>query len=117
MVAILTTEISMRMRVCYPDYHETGMCWYLLILIEKLLHSLQLFYFNLRPTSWISRVQDLHIDVALFSEIHLELHESSCISNYYFAEMTAFREEKVGLPSQLWEAFPITLKICLPLFQ
>jgi hypothetical protein len=34
----------MRMRVCYLDYHEAGLCYYLVIDIDTLL---QLFYFNL----------------------------------------------------------------------
>jgi hypothetical protein len=33
----------MRMRVCYLDCHEAGLCCYLVIHIEILLHLLQLF--------------------------------------------------------------------------
>jgi hypothetical protein len=29
------------------------------------------------------QLQDLHIDVALFSEVHLKLHERFFISNYH----------------------------------
>jgi hypothetical protein len=36
--------LNMRMRVSYPDYHETGLCFYLVIHIESLLHLLELFY-------------------------------------------------------------------------
>jgi hypothetical protein len=39
--------LNMRMRVCYLDYHETGLCCYLVIHIENLLRPLQLFYFHL----------------------------------------------------------------------
>jgi hypothetical protein len=35
------------MRVCYVDCHEAGLCRYLVIHIENLLHPLQLFYFHL----------------------------------------------------------------------
>jgi hypothetical protein len=38
----------MHMRVCYPDYHEAGLCCYLVMHIENILHQLQLFYFHLR---------------------------------------------------------------------
>jgi hypothetical protein len=44
-VAILTTETNMR--VCYLDCHEAGLCCYIVIHIETLLHPLQLFYFHL----------------------------------------------------------------------
>jgi hypothetical protein len=36
--------LNLRMRVCYLDYHEAGLCCYLVIHIENLLHSLQQFY-------------------------------------------------------------------------
>jgi hypothetical protein len=45
-VAILTTETilwSCAYAFCYLDCHETGLCCYLLIDIENLLHLLQLF--------------------------------------------------------------------------
>jgi hypothetical protein len=38
--------LNMRMRVCYQDYHEAGLCCYLVIYIGNLL---QLFYFHLWP--------------------------------------------------------------------
>jgi hypothetical protein len=50
---------NMRMRVCYLHCHETGMCCYLVIHIENLLHPLQLFYFHLWPVYWPS--QFLHL--------------------------------------------------------
>jgi hypothetical protein len=39
--------LNMRMRVCYLDCHEGGLCCYLVIHIGNLLHRLQLFYFYL----------------------------------------------------------------------
>jgi hypothetical protein len=44
----------MRMRVCYLDCHEAGLCCYLVIHIENLLRPLQLFYFHLCPICWLS---------------------------------------------------------------
>jgi hypothetical protein len=41
------------MRICYPDSHEAWMCCYLVIHIENLLHSLQLFYFHLWCIYWL----------------------------------------------------------------
>jgi hypothetical protein len=38
--------LNMCMRICYLDCHEAGLCCYLVIHIENLLHSLQLFYFH-----------------------------------------------------------------------
>jgi hypothetical protein len=46
--------LNMRMRVCYIDYHEAGLCCYLVIHIENLLHPLQLFYFHLWSIYWFS---------------------------------------------------------------
>jgi hypothetical protein len=46
----------MRMRVCYLDSHEGGLCCYLVIHIETLLRPLQLFYFHLWPIYWLSLV-------------------------------------------------------------
>jgi hypothetical protein len=46
-VAILTTEPSL----CYLDCHEAGLCCYVLIHIENLLHPLQLFCFHLCDSS------------------------------------------------------------------
>jgi hypothetical protein len=48
--------LNLRMRVCYPDCHEAGLCCYLVIHIEKALHILQLFYFHLWPICWLSLV-------------------------------------------------------------
>jgi hypothetical protein len=40
-------SLNMHMRICYLDCHEAGLCCYLVIHIENLLHPLQLFYFYL----------------------------------------------------------------------
>jgi hypothetical protein len=48
--------LNMRMRVCYLDYHEAGLCCYLVIHIESLLHPSELFYFHLSPAYWLSLV-------------------------------------------------------------
>jgi hypothetical protein len=44
--------LNKRMRFC----HEAGLCCYLVIHIENLLHPLQLFYFRLWPLYWLSLV-------------------------------------------------------------
>jgi hypothetical protein len=41
--------LNMRISICYLDYHETGLCCYLVMHIENLLRPLQLFYLNLCP--------------------------------------------------------------------
>jgi hypothetical protein len=46
----------MRMRICYLDCHEAGLCCYLVIHTENLLRPLQLFYFHLWPIYWLSIV-------------------------------------------------------------
>jgi hypothetical protein len=45
--------LNMRMSVWYLDYHEAGLCCYLLIHIGNLLRPLQLFYFHLWPAYWL----------------------------------------------------------------
>jgi hypothetical protein len=47
---------NMRMHVCYLDYHEAGLCWYLVIHTENLIRPLQLFYFHFGPIYWLSLV-------------------------------------------------------------
>jgi hypothetical protein len=54
-------SLNMRMRVCCLHCHEAGLCCYLVIHIENLLHSLQLFLFpfvtyflNLPPSLYLS---------------------------------------------------------------
>jgi hypothetical protein len=48
--------LNMRIRVCYLDCHEFGLCCYLVIHIENLLRPLQLFYFHLWRVYWLSLV-------------------------------------------------------------
>jgi hypothetical protein len=46
--------LNMRMRVCYLDWHDAGLCCYLVIHISNLLHPLQLYYFHLWPINWLA---------------------------------------------------------------
>jgi hypothetical protein len=46
----------MRMRVCYLDCHEAGLCFCIVIQIEKIWRPLQLFYFHLWPIYWLCLV-------------------------------------------------------------
>jgi hypothetical protein len=46
----------MHMRVCYLHCHEAGLCCYLVIHTENLLHPFQMFYFLLWPVYWLSFV-------------------------------------------------------------
>jgi hypothetical protein len=48
--------LNMRMRVCYQDGHEAGLCCYLVIHTENLLHQLQLFYLHLWLIYWLCLV-------------------------------------------------------------
>jgi hypothetical protein len=48
--------LNMRMRVCYLDCHEAGLCCYLVLPIETLLRPLQLFYCHLWPIYWLCLV-------------------------------------------------------------
>jgi hypothetical protein len=49
-------HLNVRMRLCYLNCHEVGLCCYLVIHIENLLHPFQLFYFHLCPIYWLSLV-------------------------------------------------------------
>jgi hypothetical protein len=49
-------SLNMCIHVCYLDCHEAGLCCYLVIHIENLLHPLQLFYFHFWPIYWLSLV-------------------------------------------------------------
>jgi hypothetical protein len=51
--------LNVLMRVCCLDCHEAGLCCYVVIHIENLLHPLQMFYFHLWPIYWLSLV--LHL--------------------------------------------------------
>jgi hypothetical protein len=61
--------MNMRMRVCYLECHEAGLCCYLVIHIENLLHPLKLFYFHLGPIYWLS-IAYRSILVTTFWRIH-----------------------------------------------
>jgi hypothetical protein len=45
--------LHIHMRICFLDCHEAGPCCYLVIHIENLLRSLQLFYFHLWLIYWL----------------------------------------------------------------
>jgi hypothetical protein len=69
----------MRVRFSYLDCHEAGLCCYLAIHIENLLHPLQLFYFHLRPIYWLFLVDDYDfgegVSVVLqFRYLSMKLH-------------------------------------------
>jgi hypothetical protein len=55
------------------------------------------------------QLQDLHIDVALFSETHLKPHERFSIKIITFTETIANREERAELPLQSKKAFPTVM--------
>jgi hypothetical protein len=50
--------LNIRMRICYLDCHEGGLCWYLVIhiYVENLLRPLRLFYCHLWPIYWLYHV-------------------------------------------------------------
>jgi hypothetical protein len=48
--------MNMHMCICYIGWHEAGLCCYLVIHIENLLHPLQLFYLHLWPIYWLSLI-------------------------------------------------------------
>jgi hypothetical protein len=74
----------MRMRVCYLECHEAGLCCNLSVHIENLLRPLQLFYFRLWRIYWLFLVlYDLTI-------------RSTCHQRFYtFLKTVRFRH---GLP-------------------
>jgi hypothetical protein len=47
-------SLNICMHVSYLNWHEAGLCCYLMIYIENLLRQLQLFYFHLWPIYWFS---------------------------------------------------------------
>jgi hypothetical protein len=49
-------SLNMRLRVCYLDCHDAGLCCYLVIHTENLLRPLQLFHFHLWRIYWFSFV-------------------------------------------------------------
>jgi hypothetical protein len=66
--------VNIRMRVCYLGSHEAGLCCYLVIHIENLLHQLQLFYFHFLPIYWLSLlfhyflIMSSHVDPLLCND-------------------------------------------------
>jgi hypothetical protein len=67
--------LNMRMRVCYLDCHEAGLCCYLVTHIENLLRPLQIFYFRLWPIYWLSLV---HCAVGLARRWRIFFRARSC---------------------------------------
>jgi hypothetical protein len=70
------------MCICYLDCDEAGLFCYLVIQIETLLHPLQLFYFHLWLTYWLSLIcsydKSMHVHVIkkesfLFNRLSLML--------------------------------------------
>jgi hypothetical protein len=57
--------LNTSVRVCYLDCHEAGLCCYLVIHIENLLHPLQLFYIHLCPIYWLSGVHSRRYNSSL----------------------------------------------------
>jgi hypothetical protein len=53
---LLKPSLNMRMRECYLNCYEAGLCCYLVIHIEDLLRPLQLFYFHVWLIYWLSLV-------------------------------------------------------------
>jgi hypothetical protein len=51
------------------------------------------------------QLQELHVDVVLFSETHLKTHERFSIPDYHFIVSTATLAKKAELPLQLGKAF------------
>jgi hypothetical protein len=52
----LNQPLNICMCICYVGCHEAGLCCYLVIHIENLLHPLQLFYSRLWPIYWLTLV-------------------------------------------------------------
>jgi hypothetical protein len=67
-------------------------------MVARVHRPLQVIAFNANAI-WSQRyelnkqLQDLHIDVAVISETHLELHERFFIPNYYFYQTDHLPEE------------------------
>jgi hypothetical protein len=69
--------LNMRIRVCYLDCLEAGLCCYLVIHIENLLLPLQLFYFHLWPICWLFLVS---------------WHSLGVLNNTYWNHLLHYRE-------------------------
>jgi hypothetical protein len=57
----------LNMRVCYLEYHEAGLCCYLVTHIKNLLRPLQLFYFYLWPIYRLALILKLFLEIGLGS--------------------------------------------------
>jgi hypothetical protein len=55
------------------------------------------------------QLQNLHVDVALFSESHLKPYGRFLLQITIFIKPTATRAEKAEMPLQLEKAFPLTI--------
>jgi hypothetical protein len=78
--------LNMRMRVCYLDSHQAGLCCYLVIHIENLLHSIQLFYFRLCPVYWLSLVGigfEILTMVVMNSAVFWNVTRCSLVESYW----------------------------------
>jgi hypothetical protein len=56
---------TLNMDLCYLDCYEPGMCCYLTIHVENLLHPLQRFYFHLYSIYWLSLVVSFLVSQSL----------------------------------------------------
>jgi hypothetical protein len=65
MVAILTTETSPWTCACA----SAGLCCYVVIYKENLLHPLQLFYFHLWPIYWLSLIYIVKLSLYLIMKL------------------------------------------------
>jgi hypothetical protein len=80
----------------------------------KIHRSLKVIAFNAngigRQRYELSKqLQDLHVDVALFSGTYLKLMRGFSVKITTFIKPTATRAEKAELPLQLEKAFPTTM--------
>jgi hypothetical protein len=80
--------LNMCMRAYYLGGNAAGLCSYLAIHIETLLHPLQLFYFQLWPIYWLSFI---------FSEQSLEVQRSS----WHFVTCFWYWEGLLALPKSV----------------
>jgi hypothetical protein len=56
---LLKQLLNMRMRFCYLDCHDAGLCCYLVIHTESILHIFHLCFFHLWPIYWLPRTTRL----------------------------------------------------------
>jgi exonuclease III len=80
-------------------------------MVNRIHRPLKVIAFNangiLRQRYELSKqLQDLHIDVALFSETHLKLHESFSIQNYHFYRNNRQPGRKGGTAAAVKKGIP-----------